>query len=76
MREKNFKRDVKCLFASVKNFFPQVEKTVITIMEKGDVEPEPFIDALKAEAAVEKNGLTCIPRDLVWMAMRSGYSLF
>lgn len=49
---------------------------MITIMEKEDVEPQPFIDALKAEAAVEKNGLTCIPRDLVWMAMRSGYSLF
>ena len=37
------------------------------------MKPQPFIDALKAEVVVEKNGLTCIPRDLVWMAMRSGY---
>ena len=45
-------------------------------MEQEDVEAQPFVDALKAEDAVEKNGLTCIPRDLVWMAMRSGFSLF
>ena len=41
-------------------------------MEQEDVESQPFIDSIKSEAAVEQNGLICIPRDLVWMAMRSG----
>ena len=45
----------------------------MTIMEKEDVESGPFVDAIKAEDAVKNNGLICIPRDLVWMAMRTGW---
>lgn len=48
---------------------------MLRIMEKEDVECEPFIDAIKKEEAVKKSGLAPIPRDLVWMAMRSGVKL-
>ncbi len=53
--------------------FVKVLNTVLAILEKEDVESGPFVDALCGEEAVTRGGGEgAVPRDIVWMAMRSG----